>query len=425
MYCSILVCLLVGTASAQRALPFFLDEARNNNPTIRLDSLQALANRIALDQQKAAVAGPLVYADGGYLAAPVISTDQGKTRFLLNPSKSTTDYYGYDLSLTNGGLYRGVVALEQPLLTGPKIRILEEQNQLQSALLSQHSRLTIHQLEKAITDQYLLCQYTLEQKDATRQLLDLLQTQSKISSTLAKSALLYQADVQLLQIEADRLQTAIDALDAAYHARLLDLFVLCGIKDTSVVQITRLSLSFRQDSSVSSGFTEQYRLDSLSLTTGQKFFDLRYKPQFSFYSSAGLNTAYAPDIPQRFGWQAGLKFTQVLFDGHQRQLNDRRVRLLSQTTAWQTDYFNSQNGVRKTKLMSQARSLEDQQAAIQQQEQAYDKLLQLYKQQVVSGQLSVINYLSVLRSRASLLQDLATIRYNQGLLINEYNYWNW
>ncbi|WP_431217953.1 TolC family protein [Puia sp. P3] len=391
-----------------------MEQARNNNPVIRLDSLQAVANRIALDQQKAAAAGPLIYADGGYPAAPVISTDQGKTRFLLNPSKGTTDYYGYDLSLTNGGLYRGVVALEQPLLTGPKTRILEEQNQLQSALLSEHSRLTIHQLEKAITDQYLLCQYTLEQQEATRQLLDLLQAQARISSTLAKSALLYQADVQLLQIEADRLQTAIDALDAAYHARLLDLFVLCGIKDTSVVRITRLSLSFIQDSSVSSGFTEQYRLDSLSLTTGQKIFDLRYKPQFSFYISAGLNTAYAPDILQRFGWQAGLKFTQVLFDGHQRQLNDRRVRLLAQTTAWQTDYFNRQNGVRKTKLMSQVRSLDDQQAAIRQQEQAYDKLLQLYKQQVVSGQLSVINYLSVLRSRASLLQDLATIRYNQG-----------
>lgn len=406
-------------------MSFFLEAARQNNPAMRMDSLQAIANRVALEQQKAMAAGPLVYAEGGLLMAPVLSTDEGRTRLLVNPSKSTGDYYGYDLSLTNGGLYRGVVGLEQPLLAGPRVRVLRQQNELQDAQLAHHSRMTIHQLEKVITDQYLLCLYALDQQEVTRRLREVVQDQTRISAALAKNALLYQADVQLLHIETDRLTSLLATQQASYTVQLLDLNTLCGIKDSSVVSLSAEALSFQTENAGTSGFTEQYRLDSLALIQGQRVFNLRYKPQLSLYGSGGLNTAYAPDSYRRLGWQAGLRFTQVIFDGHQRQMNDRRVLMLAQATAWQTDFFLDQNGIRKTRLKTQVRALDEQAAAIQQQRQAYDSVLTLYKQQVINGGFPIVNYLTLLRSRAGLEQELATVRYNRVLLVNEYNYWNW
>ena len=410
---------------AQQDLNYYLDAARHNNPVSRLDSLQSSAARLALQQQKAALTGPSVYAEGGYLAAPVLATGSGGTRFLVNPAKTTTEYQGYDIALSNGGLYKGVVNLEQPIFTAPRTRVLENQQRLQDAQLGLHQRLTLHQLEKTVTDQYLLCQYTRQQQAVTNQVLDLIRAQSKVSETLARNALLYQADVQLLRIEADRLTTTIAVLDANYRSQLLDLNMLCGLGDTARVDLPIAHLQLADESHAASAFTEQYRLDSLNLTASQALFDLRYKPQLSFYTSAGLNASYAPDIAQRFGFMAGLRFTQVIFDGHQRQTTERRTHVLAQTTAIQTDYFKTQNSVRKVRLRDQLAALAVQDSAIHRQQQGYDTLLSLYRQQVMAGQLSVINYLTVLRSRASLQQDLAGLLYNRELLINEYNYWNW
>ena len=66
-----------------------------------------------------------------------------------------------------------------------------------------------------------------------------------------------------------------------------------------------------------------------------------------------------------------------------------------------------------------------QDSATRRQALGYDSLLTLYRAQVMAGQLSVINYLTVLGSRAELQQDMAAIAYHRELLVNEYNYWNW
>lgn len=417
--------LLTHSAMAQRTLGYFLDAAHKNNPTGKLDTLQYLANRLSLEQERAALTAPKIGLDGGYLAAPVVSTDGGKTRFLLNPGRNTVDYYGADLALTNGGLYRGLVGLDQPLVTGPRARALEAQTQIQQEALAQHTRFTLHQLDKAISDQYTLCTYTLQQRDAIQELLTLVGSQSAISEKLASRALLFRADVQLLTIESERLQTTLRSLEAVYTARLLDLYGLCGISDTATVLLTPSGVTMTPDAGSLSGFTAAYRIDSAALLAGQQVFNLKYQPQLSVFTSAGLDASYAPDMARRFGLMAGLRYTQVLFDGRQKQINDRRVRLLSQTTAIQADYFETQNRQRKTRIRNQLQALVVQEADVKHQQTAYDTLLILYRQQVAAGQLSVINYLTVLRSRASLSQDLATIAYNRELLINEYNYWNW
>lgn len=417
--------LLASPAAAQRTLSYFLEAARKNNPTGRLDSLQSTAYRLAFEQEQAALTAPKISLDGGYLAAPVLSTDGGRTRFLLNPSKNTVDYYGADLALTNGGLYRALAGLEQPLLTGPKTKALQAQTELQQQMVAQHTRFTWHQLDKAIADQYILCTYTLHQQEALQQLLTLIEAQSTVAQKLAAQAILYRADVQLLTIESQRLQTTLSALEAAYAARLLDLYTLCGIVDTTAETLPPAGISLSPETPALSGFTEAFRQDSIALLTEQQLFNLRYQPQLSIFTSAGLDASYAPDIARRFGWMAGVRFTQVLFDGRQKQTNDRRVRLLSQSTAMQTGYFETQNRQRKTRIRSQLQALDVQDTAVHRQQAGYDTLLDLYRQQVIAGQLSVINYLTVLRSRAALQQDLATIAYNRELLINEYNYWNW
>ena len=383
---TILVILLLSCnffSYSQRSLDYFLQQAGENNPVIKVDSLQALANSIESSRQKTALSGPLVYTEIGFLLSPVVATDHGETSFKLNPSKNLSSYYGYDLAITNGGLYRGLLAVDQPLFNGPKLAAVDHQNEVQNALLENHRRLTLHELEKVITDQYLLCSYSLRQQAVLTGLIEALNEQAAVTKKLAAQALLNGADVQLLNIEIGQLQTALSVDRSDYRAQLLELYTLCGIKDTASVVLPGISLVLRDSKKDLSGFTEQFRLDSLSQEVFRESFNLRYKPQVSLYSSAGLNTVYASDIPRRIGWQAGLRLTKTIFDGRQRDLIDKRSKILQETTGLQTDYFNAQNQVRKEKIRQQLAAIDEQEAALQKQQEEYAALLDYYKSQVI------------------------------------------
>jgi hypothetical protein len=127
--------------------------------------------------------------------------------------------------------------------------------------------------------------------------------------------------MQLLNIESEQQQNALNTAHQNYRAHLLDLKMLAGVTDTTMAILNPIQLDKISADPVNSGFTKKYSLDSLSLAEERKVFNLRYKPQFDFYSSAGLNTVYAPDIPNRFGLQLGLRFVQPIYDGKQKQLN--------------------------------------------------------------------------------------------------------
>jgi len=52
--------------------------------------------------------------------------DDGTAKLELN-SEGANKYYGYDLSQTNGGLYQGLVNLNQPLFNNRRFKAFTEQ----------------------------------------------------------------------------------------------------------------------------------------------------------------------------------------------------------------------------------------------------------------------------------------------------------
>jgi hypothetical protein len=81
--------------------------------------------------------------------------------------------------------------------------------------------------------------------------------------------------------------------------------------------------------------------------------------------------------------------------------------------------------VRKINLEEQIRSNESQTVSLNRQLAQYNDLLNYYSQQVTAGQVSVINYLTILRSKAAIQNQLVLKASEKQLLINNYNYWNW
>lgn len=415
-----------GQTFGQKQLSDFIDQAFQNSPLLKTNNIQSQANELDAQRMVAALTKPSIGAEVNYVLAPIYSNDPGNSGFKLNPPKTITDYYGYDLSVTNGGLYRGLVTFDQPLFNRQRVNAVNEQTTLQNQILSNNSTLSKHELEKLVTDQYILCLQDVHQQEAVTHIMDIISQQISITKKLSANGLAKQGDYKVLEIELKQQETNIQSLRNSYKVHLLELYSTCGMSDTTMVNIASVNLDLTSATDVnSSAFVKQYQLDSLSLSASQKLFNTQYKPVVSLYSSAGLNTVYAPDIYKRMGWQVGIRFTQKFFDGHQKKLNDQKTKLLQQTTAINSDYFNQKNESRKNALLQAIHSIDEQLQSIQQQISDYDTLLSYYQKQITNGQSSVIDYITVLRSNAALQFNRIALQTNRLIAVNNYNYWNW
>jgi outer membrane protein TolC len=411
---------------ATRDLTFYLTQARQNSPQSADVRNQGRAVQLETERLRAfytKATGTLV---GNYTAVPVLTRDNGRTRLSYSADNST-NYVGYDVALSNGALYQGYAQLTQPLFNQKRFEAYAQQ--AQGLALSQQnlSQLSLHDLEKLVGDQYILCRQDMDQLSYVHELLGILDKQRLLVRKLVEASLLKQSDYALLSIEVETQQLFLNTYRTAYHRDLLDLNVLCGLGDTTEVQLAPPDLPLRRPGSTPglSSFTSRYRLDSLTLAANQRVFELRYKPVVNAFANGGLEAVSFVDIPQRFGVSAGLSFSLFLFDGHQRQISRDRTQVLLETTRAYQRNFATINPVRQQRLLYEVRQLDERQRLARQQLASYRQVLDSYKREVIAGQLSVVNYVQVLKNYAAAARDLVLLENNRLLLINAYNYWTW
>ncbi|MBS1624697.1 MAG: TolC family protein [Bacteroidetes bacterium] len=413
----------VGHLYAQKDLSFYISTAKHNSPLIQDNQNQAAANQLEAQRLKAFYTKPQIGVTANYLFAPVISTTNGKTTFEPN-SNGADKYWGYDLGATNGGQYQAFLNITQPLFNGGRYKAVNEQLTVNSQVNQNNIKLTEHDIEKVITDQYILCLQDGKQIAYANEAAQLLNVQKELLNKLVQNNIYKQSDLSLLNIEAQNIRLLQSTLQANYHRDLLDLNILSGIDDTSIVELRDVKLILGA-SSENSLFLEKYHLDSLSLKSAQKVFELRYKPQLNVFANGGLDAVYAPTIPNRFGLSAGLSFAFNFFDGNQRNISRSRTEVLLRTASAYKQNFLRQNNVRKANILAELQSYTERVSIAEQQLKEYDNLLNLYKKEILSGQVSTINYITTLRGRISTQRDYSLLAGQKDILINAYNYWNW
>ncbi len=203
----------------------------------------------------------------------------------------------------------------------------------------------------------------------------------------------------------------------------MDMNTIAGITDTSYHELAVGDLQLTAIAN-SNAFIEKFALDSSILVARQKVFELRYKPQWNAFANGGINAASISTLPRRFGVAAGISFTKTLFDGRQKEINQRKTNTLLKTSQAYRESFLNQNTARKNNLMEQLKAIDDRMKLTQTQVKEYDKLLGYYKQELLKGQIPVINYVNTVKSAIILEKDFITMQTNRQLLINTYNYWN-
>jgi outer membrane protein TolC len=204
-------------------------------------------------------------------------------------------------------------------------------------------------------------------------------------------------------------------------ANIYDLNLICGIRDTSMVDLREIDFVLKPDIVTNSNFLTAYKLDSLNIIADQSINDLKYKPQLDLFADAGLFAAYLP-YPGRIGFSTGFSLSWNIFDGHQRTIQREKSDINLKTIEFEKKNFMTQNDINKNKILNQIEAVNQRLHLYEQQADQYDKLYKAYSRELTLGEASVMDFKNLLKDMTAKKQETLLLKMERQLLINSYNY---
>ncbi len=413
-----------GQEDGSKSLRYYIETAKENSPLITDLQNQTEIEQAELERLKAMYTHSRLELNGDYLFVPIISKDGGRTAFKWN-ARSATDYYGYDLGENSGSFHAGVT-WTQPLWGRSSYKAAQEQTRINMDIANNRIRMEDHQLERSVTEQYLLCLLDKAQIDFTDSVGSVIGCRIEIVQKLVESGLSKQSDLNLLMIEREANAELHTAACQDYHTHLMDLNLLCGIDESTDVALSDMNLPIRLRSDREpSLFTEQYRLDSLNTVASLHSFNLQYKPKLDLFVNGGLQVGDFSGWYRHFGLSAGITFSLTIFDGRQKRQKERLVVWQQNTIQTYKDNSEYQRNMRIKQCLAELDGYNERERALDNQLAEYESVLSDYCREMDAGQVSVLDYITVLRNKIQTEKDRLLLRTNKQLVIATYNYWNW
>jgi len=406
-----------------RDLDYYLTQAKTNSPLINKSRNDNKIIELDMRQIKSILSKPMINVDASVLFAPIISHNKGSNKFEWI-SEGATDYTGYDLAFSDGGQYQAYISVNQPIFTKSIYNSYSNKAELSRKINENNITLTYHELERLVSYQYLICLKLKKQNKISLDLVIELKRQLQILEHLVKNAIYKQTDLLLLQIELQNFELEYKTQLFAYRNNIADLNLICGINDTTTVEIQNVNFELKLDTLSVSHFLSTFKLDSLNIEAEQLLYEQKYKPRINLFANAGMAAIYLPDF-NRFGFSTGISFSWNIFDGHQRKIEQEKSMVKSQTIAFKKQNFINKYELNKNKFLNQISSINQQIAIIETQLKQYNKLMDLYKLELAQSQISIMDFKIVIKDIAAKKQELVQLKMEKQLLINSYNYWNY
>ena len=417
----VLMTLSFNSTAQQKNLDYFITQAISNNPVLientNLQQNFQLQKEIINAQNKKSQ----VNFTADYLFAPFFFDNGKAISITSNPSPKA---YGYDAGITNGGLYSALINISVPVLNTSLVNTLYQQNKAQAAV-SANSRLQVeNDLKKNITEQYILAYQYQVQGDYLRKIIEQLESRKPLIAALIKQGLLQQNDYLLLDIQILSSTNDLKQLEFSYNNSIAQLRTLTALTDTANFKLDDPQIVLKPQLK-EYYYQQKFRLDSLNLIAEENVFNAKYKPQVNLLASTGLNATELANIPHNVGLSAGFHVAVPIADGKQRKLNERKNKiLLTNLQAYRNNaVILQQNNLRSAKL--QIEQWQQTILLLDKQIQKQELLLEIIKEKVIKGQVTVTDYIIALQDYAVTQKNRAIAQTNVLLYTNQYNYYNW
>lgn len=415
----IIILLFGANLYAQLNLDYYIGKALKNAASLNELRNRVPINKLQKDLDKAQNSAFQISLTGNYLFVPYFNNNGGIITTNPNPNA-----IGYELALTNGGLYSAQINVAKNIFNGGLLATLQNKNNLFSKSIVNNIQIEEHNLRKIVTGQYLNSLQNLLLYDLIKENLSNITKQLNLTGELVEKGFANARDYLLLKIEAKNQQISLAEIWRNYKSGLAQLNSICGLRDTSAVLLDTVVLKIAE-SFLSSNFFERYSIDSMSVSNQQELFETKYRPQVNIFFNTGLNAAELNNIQRKFGLSAGVNFSLPIFDGNQKDITRQQNSIFGKTIRQNKDYFEKNLFLQRQNGLEKIRSLKSSLDNLQSQIEDYKQVISLAEKQVGQGVISMIEYLTLLKNFIELQKNNINTEINYQIEINNYNYWNW
>jgi outer membrane protein TolC len=398
-----------------------LETAKQNAPALsenlNLQSIGSLQNDLIIAQNKALQ----VNMTSEILIAPYFDN---RGRFIDITTTPSPQAYGYDVGITNGGLYSVQLNITKNLFNQAAVDNLLLQNKIQNNSLALTHEEIEHNLIKNITDTYIMAYQLQLQANFTSEIIKDLDNRLKVVELLVKRAVLMESDYLLLQLDVESKKLELEQIKNSQRTAINQLYSLSGIQmlGTTIIAIPNLVIRNTPNTNF---YIRKFENDSVQIEADRSVFENRYKPQLSLYGNSGLNAVEIRNIDKRIGLSAGLRLTVPIYDGKQRSINAEQSKFKQENI----EFYKKNNSILLANglgsIESQMRTLQDNLQLIEAQLGKQQKVLEIYKGKLVQGQVSIVDYLNVVLTYKQSVYTKLQMQTNIWLLQSQYNYLNW
>jgi outer membrane protein TolC len=409
MFIRFIISLLLLSASLyaqgqSRSLNFYLDEGIRNSPLLKDYSNQVNSAMI----------------DSLLIRAARLPQVEAKSQLLYSPAYKN---FGYDEVVTDGGNYQAVVGVSQAILNKRELSNKYQSVNIQRQYAVNSSRISVAELKRIITDQYLVTYTDYSDLTFNKSFLGLAYKENDIIRQFVINGLCKQTDYLSLQIETQTLEILVNQLKNQFEKDIRLLNRLCGLSDTVVYELVLPALEIKGNNEVmKSPLYIQYKLDSLRIANEMAGIDIKYRLKMNWFADAGFLTATPSNFYRHFGYSAGVSLSIPVYDGRQREKEKQKLSLAEDTRGSYQDNFRKQYYQQIKQFTDELKSLQVLSVQFENQLSTSQKLVDALKGQLESGIIQMTEFINAIKNYRNINKSLSDNRIRIQQVINELNY---
>ncbi len=331
--------------------------------------------------------------------------------------------WGYDDAITNGGNYSALLNVTQPVFTRKRIDRQLQTIELLNQTIKLNAKITVLDLKKSITAQYLTAYTDFTQYTFNQSVLQLLNEEQTTIKVLVDKGVYLVTDYMNLQILIKAQGIAISQSFIQLKNDMALLNLLCGITDQVDINLTKPELLVQNNlNPENSPVYAQFRLDSLKNMNSRQIIDLNYRPKITVYADGGINAITPANVPHNLGVSAGINFTVPIYDGKQRKLQYNKIDLAENTRIYYKHYYSSQYKIQFDQLNNQIIMTDHLLGEIKNQLTDQERLIELYRIELEKGIVRFLDFITVFNNYTATKITYLVTEMNRLQIINQMNY---
>ena len=403
-----MVLLLSGFAisayNQSRDLDFYLKQAVQNSPL-----LNDYRNQVRSS-----------YADSLLIRAAKKPLVEAKSQLLYSPVYHN---FGYDEVVTDGGNYTAVMGVSQPIFNKKEINNKFEAVDLQKRSINNSTQISINELNKIITDQYLISFSEYNDFLFNKNFLELLAKENEIVKQFVKGGVAKQTDYLSLLLETQSQEILVNQLKSLYRKDLMLLGQLSGLNDSAWYDLTDPKIEIRGTANIEKSPNYiQYKIDSIRIENEKMAIDIRYRPKVNWFADAGFLTSNPWNFYKHFGYSAGLSLSIPVYDGKQRGIEKQKLELNENSREAYQSTYAKEYFQQIQQLNLDLKALNVMSAQVENQLKTSQQLINTFREQLEAGIIQMTEYINAIKNFKTTSRNINLIYVQKLQVINQMNF---